>query len=293
MSEMAKGSIVANGIEFHYLEQGDGPLVLCLHGFPDNAETYRHLLPELAAAGFRGVAPYMRGYAPTAAPADGRYESVHLAEDAIALISVLGGPAHAVIGHDWGGGATIAAAIFQPDQISRIVTLGVTHPGATAAEPSAKYARLRSIWHAWFFQMPFAEETVAEDDFAFLIHWWSDASPTWNPTPEEIESVKATFRRPGVLSAALAYYRHTFHPDLGDPGLRERSAKIASSPVPVPWLAFFGTADRPGLQEAFAYMDERHCSAGLERVLVEHSGHFVHREAPGEVNRRIIEFLRR
>ena|SRR5438093_13743449 len=90
MAEWRTGSVHANGITFHYLELGTGPLVLCLHGFPDNAYTYRYLLPVLAAAGFRGVAPFMRGYAPTTAAPDGRYQSVLLAQDAVALVGALG-----------------------------------------------------------------------------------------------------------------------------------------------------------------------------------------------------------
>ncbi|HXR34420.1 MAG TPA: alpha/beta fold hydrolase, partial [Candidatus Binataceae bacterium] len=75
MADFQTGNVNANGVDFHYLEAGSGPLVLCLHGFPDNAHTYRYLLPALADAGFRGVAPFMRGYAPTGRPADERYEA--------------------------------------------------------------------------------------------------------------------------------------------------------------------------------------------------------------------------
>jgi pimeloyl-ACP methyl ester carboxylesterase len=80
-------NVTANGIDFHYLEIGTGPLVLCLHGFPDCAYTYRYLLPVVAAAGFRGVAPFMRGYAPTSNAPDGRYDSILLGQDAAAPAS--------------------------------------------------------------------------------------------------------------------------------------------------------------------------------------------------------------
>ena len=79
-----EGRVNANGVEFAYLDAGAGPLALCLHGFPDSAWTWRHLLPELAGAGFHAVAPFMRGYAPTAVPADGRYQTGALVADAIA-----------------------------------------------------------------------------------------------------------------------------------------------------------------------------------------------------------------
>src|SRR5215469_831044 len=90
MAQLRNGNVSANGIDFHYIEAGDGPLVLCLHGFPDNAYTYRYLLPALADAGFRGVAPFMRGYSPTGKPPDDRFESILLGQDAVALIAALG-----------------------------------------------------------------------------------------------------------------------------------------------------------------------------------------------------------
>src|SRR3954447_4475484 len=90
-TSFAGGSIEANGLTFHYLEAGSGPLALCLHGFPDSAWTWRFLLPVLADAGFHAVAPFLRGYAPTQVPADGAYETGALVADAVALHEALGG----------------------------------------------------------------------------------------------------------------------------------------------------------------------------------------------------------
>src|SRR5262252_2808385 len=104
-------TVRANDLDFGLLEAGSGPLALCLHGFPDTAHTWEHLLPTLAGAGFRAVAPFMRGYAPTAVPADGAYDVGALAADAVALHEALGGDREAVlIGHDWGAEAAYAAA---------------------------------------------------------------------------------------------------------------------------------------------------------------------------------------
>src|SRR5580765_1168097 len=102
MEELRQGRVRANGLTFATLEAGDGPLVLCLHGFPDHARSFRHQLPALAAAGFRAVAPFMRGYAPTEVPPDGPYQSAALAQDAVALIDALGYQRAAIFGHDWG-----------------------------------------------------------------------------------------------------------------------------------------------------------------------------------------------
>ena len=116
MADFRTGTVQANAIDFHCLEMGAGPLVLCFHGFPDNAFTYRYLLPTLAGAGFRGVAPFMRGYAPTGRPQDERYQSVLLAQDAVALITALGAEKAFVVGHDWGALATYGAAALAPDR---------------------------------------------------------------------------------------------------------------------------------------------------------------------------------
>ena len=129
-----EGRVVANDVDFAYLEEGSGPLALCLHGFPDSAWTYRHLLPALADAGFRAVAPFMRGYAPTAVPADGRYQTGVLGLDACALHEALGGDGDAVIiGHDWGAMATYTAANHEPERWRRVVAMAVPPAGAVGA----------------------------------------------------------------------------------------------------------------------------------------------------------------
>src|SRR4030095_5324282 len=144
MADFRMGTVRTNGIDFHYLELGSGPLVLCLHGFPDNAYTYRYLLPALAAAGFRAVAPFMRGYAPTSAAPDGRYQSVLLAQDTVALITALGAERAFLVGHDWGAQATYGAAVLAPERIVRIVTLAAAHPGAARGGVAWSYDRLIS-----------------------------------------------------------------------------------------------------------------------------------------------------
>jgi pimeloyl-ACP methyl ester carboxylesterase len=285
--EFSTGKVTANGIDFHYLELGTGPLVLCLHGFPDNAYTYRYLLPRLADAGFRGVAPYMRGYSPTGKPSDDRFESILLAQDAVALIEALGANEASVIGHDWGGFAALSSAVLAPERVRRIVTLGVAHPAAMGTD----YDTLKGSWHAYFFQMPFAESAVAANDYEFIVRWWRDASPEYDPPPEIIESVKANFRLPGVLTSALNYYRHSFHPANRDAALDALRERVATTPVPTPALAFHGTRDRPGRMPAFERMD-RHFTR-LEKVVLPGTGHFIHLERPDEVNRKIIEFLKK
>jgi pimeloyl-ACP methyl ester carboxylesterase len=288
--DFATGRVEANGVAFSYLEAGRGPLVLCLHGFPDNAHTYSELLPVLAGAGFRAVAPFMRGYAPTSPAPDGRYQSVLLAQDVIRLIDALGAERAFLVGHDWGATATYGAAALAPERIERIVTIGAAHPAAVRGDLASSYERHKGIWHAYFFQMPFAEQVVAANDFAYIEQWWRDASPEYDPAPV-IERVKATFRQPGVVTAALSYYRHTFHPGNRDPALQRLQERASNAPTPVPTLALHGTRDRPGRLEAFEAMDDLF-PKGLEKVVLPGAGHFVHVERPREVNGRIVEFLR-
>jgi len=286
---LTTGRVEANGVRFHYLEAGQGPLVLCLHGFPDDAYTYSELLPALARAGFQAIAPFMRGYAPTSPAPDGRYQGVLLAQDALALITALGRERAFVVGHDWGATAAYGAAALAPERIARLVTLGAAHPAAFRGTLATSYERHKGIWHAYFFQMPFAEQVVAADDFAYLEAWWRDASPEFDPAPV-IGRVKATFRQPGVVTAALSYYRHSFHPANRDPALQALQERASTAPTAVPTLALHGTRDRPGRLEAFDGMDDLF-TKGLEKVVLPGAGHFVHVERPAEVNRRIVEFF--
>src|SRR3954454_21683849 len=132
------------------------PLALCLHGFPDSAQTWRHLLPALADAGFRAVAPWMRGYAPTTLSADGDYTVASLAADANALHDALGGGDDAVlIGHDWGAMTAYTAGAEAPARWRRLVAVAVPPP-KTAAAAFVNYAQLKRSFYIFLFQTPLA-----------------------------------------------------------------------------------------------------------------------------------------
>jgi pimeloyl-ACP methyl ester carboxylesterase len=228
----------------------------------------------------------MRGYFPTSRPVDERYESVLLARDAAALIPALGAEQAFVVGHDWGGAATAGCAVLAPERVRKIVTLAIPHgPFAT------DYDSLKGGWHGYFFQMPYAEQLVAANDYDFVYRWWRDASPHYDPPPAVMESVKATFRSPGVVTAALNYYRHTVNPANRDPALAPLREKLATSPIPVPAMALHGTKDRPGRLAMFERMGATF-AAGLKKVLFPETGHFLHLERPAEVNGKIVEFLK-
>jgi pimeloyl-ACP methyl ester carboxylesterase len=292
MIELKRSAVQANGLRFATLEAGDGPLVLCLHGFPDHARSFRHQFPALAAAGFRAVAPFMRGYAPSEQPADGRYQSAVLAQDIVALISALGYSSAHVFGHDWGAVAAYGAAILAPDKVTKLVTAAVPHGPAVINAFMSNYDQQRCSWYMFFFQHPLADAAVAHDDFRFIERLWQDWSPGWRYPTDEMEALKATFRAPGVLQAALGYYRATLNPANQDPALGELQALIGISPVTVPTLYLHGARDgcigvdlAEGMEALFPN--------GLRKVVIPDAGHFVHAEKPDEVNRILLEFLRR
>lgn len=290
MADFKTGSVRANGLNFHFLEMGEGPLALCLHGFPDHAYSFRHLLPDLANAGFRAVAPFMRGYAPTEAPKDGRYQSVLLAKDVLALITALGAQRASLVGNDWGAGAVIGAAVLEPERVTKLVTLAW---GRADESLSMDFDYQRGRWHSYFFQFPFAEQAVAYNDFAYIESWWRNASPEWDIPQEALDSIRETFRKPGVVEAALGYYRARYNPALKDPSLAADQKRIDAGPVTVPTLALHGTSDRPKRLDAFeSAATDGFFTGGLEKVIIPGTGHFMHQEKPEEVNPRIVEFLK-
>src|SRR5947209_711991 len=153
-SEPALKYVQANGLRFAYLEQGTGPLVMFMHGFPDNAWTYRKQLQVFADAGYRAVSPFMRGYAPTEIPADGLFDPVTLSQDLEALIAALSDDGQAcVAGMDWGGTAIWQALATAPSAIKAAVVMNTAHPIAMV-----KYRQnpdhIRSVFHVFFLQMP-------------------------------------------------------------------------------------------------------------------------------------------
>ncbi len=141
---MHQRRVTANGIDFAYLEEGpaDGPLALCLHGFPDHAPTYEGLLRDLGEAGFHAVAPWMRGYHPTGLAPDANYQVASLALDAIALADTLAPERPAVlVGHDWGAMAAYTAVTHAPTRFSRLANMaGTTSPSSTSCGATGRRA---------------------------------------------------------------------------------------------------------------------------------------------------------
>ena len=273
----ARRVVKANGIAFTCLEEGEGPLVLLVHGFPDTAHSWDAVRPALAAAGYRAVSPFTRGYAPTSQPPDGDYRMEALADDVVALIEALGAESAIVIGHDWGSPAAHGAAIKAPSRVKMLVTVAIPHPASVRLTPAL-------VWkarHFIAFRRRRAADKLRANDFTHvdeLVRRWS---PAWNPPPEETAAVKRAFAEPGCVEAALGYYR----------AAGNSVPRFLRAPVEVPTLAFAGATD-PAAGPAFFERARRWYRAGYEVVTLP-GGHFLHREHPAEFRAELLRRLPR
>ncbi len=265
----------------------DAPLALCLHGYPDTAHTWRHLGPHLAQRGWRVVAPFMRGYAPTEPAPDGIYQIGALARDAVESHEALGGDGRAVlIGHDWGATAAYGAAALAPERFARVVTMSIPPPATLRRlrlrrDLMLLARQLRCSWYMLFNQLP----GVSERALPRLIPWlWRDWSPAYDPAedlPLVFESLRPT--------AALRYYRA-----LAQPWARSRAhAEAERSWVRLPrqpWLYLHGADD--GCMLADLARRSQAIMPATGRVEIgPGAGHFLQLERPGYVNGLVADFL--
>jgi pimeloyl-ACP methyl ester carboxylesterase len=278
-------------LQFGILEDGppDGPLALCLHGFPDTAHTWRHLLPRLAAAGFHAVAPFMRGYAPSALAGEDGYSLGSLVADAVALHEALGGDERAVlIGHDWGAEATYGAGSLAPERFRKLVTLAIP-PTGLDERMFSDYGQLKRFWYMFFVAAPFAEPIVAADDMAFLGRLWDDWSPGHDAS-EDLALLRQSLRDPERLRAAIGYYRAAVAGDSDDRYAAERDA--LRRPAPQPTLYMHGSDDGC-IDFDLARDAEEHLGDGSRVVELDGVGHFMQVEDPERVNRLILDWVTR
>jgi pimeloyl-ACP methyl ester carboxylesterase len=268
--------VEANGLRFAYLEQGEGPLVLLMHGFPDTAHTWDEVRPALAARGLRAVSPFTRGYAPTAIPSDGAYDADTLGRDVLALIDALGAERAIVIAHDWGAAAAYSAAALEPERISLVVTVGTPHPACIRPTPKMVW----TVRHFFTFRLPWAARHARANDFALIDELVQRWSPAWKVPPGETDAVKRAFREPGSLEAALGYYH----------AMRLRLPASLRKKIAVPTVSFAGTDDTfaPELYDRAA----PRFTAGYEVVRMP-GGHFMHREHPAVFVKELLRVLER
>ena len=282
--------IAANNTEFSYLECGSGKLALLLHGFPDTAQTWRHLMPQLANAGYRVVAPFMRGYAPSAVPADGCYQTAMLARDANALHEELGGDGDAVIiGHDWGAPSVYGAAIDAPSRWKKVVGMAVPPTAAFGLAFVQNLEQLKRSWYMFFFQHGLADLVVGANNHAYIEMLWRDWSPGYDAS-FDLEAVKKSLADPKNLQAALGYYRATLGDGYRDSSLKALQDQMGSAVPTQPLLYLHGTNDGcigAEVVEAAKSMSP----ANVQFAIVKDAGHFLQLEQPQKVNKLICDFI--
>jgi pimeloyl-ACP methyl ester carboxylesterase len=280
-----EGTVRANGITFAYLEQGSGPLVLLFHGFPDIAWTWEPQMQALADAGYRAVAPFIRGYPPT--EVGGYYDLATNASDAAGLIDALGdGEPASVVGHDWGATMVYGVSAASPEKVRRAVAIAVPLPRAAAGIFTMPEV-LHANFHFWFFQLAgFPEAALTANDYAFIDYLWR----VWEPGHDEadhLKRVKETLARPGALDAALGYYRAVLDPARWDPALADMGSML-SRDIPVPTLTIFGSRD---LLQEVAREQGQYFTGAYRQEIVDGGSHFVHRSRPERVTELIVGWL--
>jgi pimeloyl-ACP methyl ester carboxylesterase len=271
--------VSANGLQFAYHEKGEGRLVLLLHGFPDNASTYVHTMTDLADAGYRAVAPYLRGYAPTEIPSSGTVDPLTLGRDVEALIRSLepGGKAF-LVGMDWGGTSIQAALAVCPELVEAAVVMNAAHPAALTPFTTDP-RQTRSVFHFWFFQMDVAPAALAASELAMVDYLWKLWSPNYE-AGEHIKSVRNTLASPGVLSAVLSYY-----------GALYRSALNQEFPlaeIHVPTLSIFGSLD-PTV--TYSHLEEPFFVGPYRRDILEGVGHWPHLERREHFSQLVLDWF--
>jgi pimeloyl-ACP methyl ester carboxylesterase len=314
MSQIAERRIATNGIELNIAEQGEGPLVLMLHGFPESWYSWRHQFEPLAAAGYHAVAPDMRGYGKSDKPANiEAYNQVEVVNDIIGLIPALGYDTAIVIGHDWGAPTAWSCALNHPDRISAVGALSVPFSARSPVQPMPA---MREIFKGQFFyQLYFFEPGVAEAEFEkdirtalkkFLVmaagetdlttlsaRGPDDDMFTGLPNPEtlpawlketDLDFYTAEFERSGMRGPLNYYRNHDLTWELTE-----------GAPTEIQQPAMFVAGDRDGVimmaAAALQAMPD-HVKDLRINELIPGIGHWTQQEAPDKVNDALLRFLR-
>ncbi|MEO6951924.1 MAG: alpha/beta hydrolase [Polyangia bacterium] len=274
-------SVDVGEVRLEVREEGAGPPVVLLHGFPESSYSWRHVMTALAGAGFRAIAPDQRGYVRSDKPRGiAAYRIERLVADVIGLLDALGLPRATIVGHDWGAVVAWSVAALHPDRVERLVVMNGPHPQLMRRLLITDPAQLWRSKYILFFQLPWLPEYVAtRADFAARA-FLGLASRGEAFDDETLAHHRDGHREPGCATGMLGWYRAGFW--YGMPKLPK---------VTCPVLCIWGDDDR-ALGVRFTENLERYAT----NVRVEHLagvGHWVQQEAPGEVSALLIDALRR
>ena len=276
-------------LEIAYEETGpaDGKSVVLMHGFPDDIHAYDDVAPPLAAAGYRVIVPYLRGYGPTRFLDPGTLrsgEQAALGRDLLDLIEALDLRAPIVAGYDWGGRACCVVSALWPERVGGLVTIGGYNIQniATANRPQSAQAEYR-YWYQWYFHTERGVAGLAENRGPLCRLLWELWSPNYRFTDADYAKTAASFDNPDFVAVVIQSYRHRYGNAPGDPQYAAIEARLAEKPpIAVPTVVLHGEADGvspPGRRDALAPL-----ITGLRRhEAVPVAGHFLPRESPGAV----------
>lgn len=259
------------------LVDGEGPLLVLQHGFPDTPHTWDAIRPVLVARGYRVVAPFLRGYFPSTVPSDGRYDAETLARDVLAVLDHYSPDAPALlVAHDFGASAAYGAAALAPERLRKLFTVAIPHPAVI--KPSL--GLMWKVRHFMTLRMPGAAKRLRANDFAgveTLVRRWS---PKWDLDPEELQAVKECFGPEGSAEAACAFYGQ----------ITARLPDCHRKKIEVPTVAFAGESDG-ALDDIGFYDRARSRFTGEYEVVRMPGGHFLHREDPELFERELLARL--
>jgi pimeloyl-ACP methyl ester carboxylesterase len=279
------GLVTANGIRFHVVEAGEGPLLLLLHGFPEFWYSWRHQIPDLSRR-FHVVVPDLRGYGETDKPRTG-YDVKDLVADTVALAGAFGADRFSLAGHDWGGIIAWATAARHPEQVERLSILNAPHPTLMARALRTSFAQLRRSWYIFAFQLRgIAERHLRANDFAWMEQ--SICGELVHPerfTAQDLQQFKTAFARPGVVEAALEYYRRAVRG-----ALRDRMF-VHEIPIHVPTQVIWGERDNYLGVELLDGLERLVPDLRVDRIAT--ASHWVQQDEPELVTDLLIDFLDR
>jgi pimeloyl-ACP methyl ester carboxylesterase len=274
--------VEANGVRFHVVEAGTGPLVLLLHGFPEFWYGWRDQIPALASQ-FRVVAPDLRGYNLSEKP-DSGYDFDALINDGPALIRALGADRAHVVGHDWGGVLAWGAAMHHPDRVDRLAILNAPHPAAYFRELERNLTQRLKAWYIVLFQVPRLAEWLLTQGHGRGVTEILRTS-TVDPrafTATDLAAYRRAISRPGAASATLAYYRALW-------STRPERLSALVRVVQAPTLLIWGMQDRALVPELTSELEGWVPNLRVERL--PDAGHWVQHERPEQVNRLLLSHL--
>lgn len=278
--------VTTNQIRLHCVSQGEGELVVLLHGFPEFWYSWRHQIPTLAQH-FRVVVPDLRGYNDSDKPSSG-YDLDTLAADIQGLVQALGYKSAHVVGHDWGGVIAWHFAQRFPQSLNRLAILNAPHPHRFLQELASNVDQLRRSWYVLAFQVPTLPEWLIQQNLQTLLKTLLQEHAVRKGafTTKDTEIYQAALEKPGVLTAALSYYRQLLTPQAW---LRHWGR--SPSPVLAPTLVLWGEED-PFLSQRLTEGIETLVDAPFDLKLIPNCGHWIQQEVPQTVNRELLTFLR-